>query len=219
MILVECIYERSDYPDQIKVGKEYWMDEDSISNHDNEEYAKIFKDKHKQKVIGMLCTSHFKLKNFEQIKVIKDNYKSDEYDFNFDDIMAIISDNRYEALPKVLIFYVNDNYNRASKLVDAIAFRPLMDINCTYDKHKMLVLTYTNELQGECELQGRLKVYTAEIFATSQVGNILIAKESLDRCLNLDNWITNSEDARRWIDDPKYRERIMMGVTDLASNR
>ena len=92
-----------------------------------------------------------------------------------------------------------------------------MDINCTYDntydKHKMLVLTYTNELQG------RLKVYTAEIFVTSQVGNILIAKESLDRCLNLDNWITNSEDARRWIDDPKYRERIMMGVTDLASNR
>ena len=219
MILVECISERPYYPDQIKVGEEYWMDENSISNHDNEEYAKIFKDKCKQKEVGMLCTNHFKLKNFEQIKVIKDNYKSDEYDFNFDDIMTIISDNRYEALPKVLIFYVDDNYNRASKLVDAIAFRPLVDINCTYDKHKMLVLTYTNELQGECELQGRLKVYTAEIFASQVLGNVLIAKESLDRCLNLDNWITNSEDARRWIDDPKYRERIMMGATDLASNR
>lgn len=209
MILVECINERSCCPDQIKVGEEYWMDENSISNHDNEEYAKIFKDKHKQKMVGMLCTNHFKLKNFEQIKVIKDNCKSDEYDFNFDDIMTILSDNRYEALPKVLIFYIDDNYNRVSKLVDAIAFRPLIDMNCTYDntydKHKILVLTCTNELQG------RLKVYVAEIFVTSQVGNILIAKENLDICLNFDNWIINSDDARKWIDDPKYRERIMMG--------
>lgn len=57
---VKCISKREFMPNQIEVGRFYWMDEKSKwKDEDGDEYAKIYTDELKHNYIGNLLCKHF----------------------------------------------------------------------------------------------------------------------------------------------------------------
>ena len=60
MELVRCISERKSMPEQITVGKKYWIDYSTAwKDHDGDEYAQVYLDEAKEHRVGELMTSHF----------------------------------------------------------------------------------------------------------------------------------------------------------------
>lgn len=60
MIKVTCISIRKYVPNQIEVGKSYWMDEKSKwKDRDGDEYAQIYLDEKKEHRIAEMLISHF----------------------------------------------------------------------------------------------------------------------------------------------------------------
>lgn len=60
MKTVRCINIRPYMPNQVEVGKTYYMDETTIwCDTDGDEYAAIYKDELKHNKIGNLLLSHF----------------------------------------------------------------------------------------------------------------------------------------------------------------
>ena len=62
MKLVKCVNEREGFPQQITVGRLYWMDENTIwKDTDGDEYARFYSNPipRMEYMIGNLKTSHF----------------------------------------------------------------------------------------------------------------------------------------------------------------
>lgn len=59
MKLVKCVNGRDAIPKQLREGDSYYLDETTLCVIDGDEYAKIYLDKNRQKLIGFLLTSHF----------------------------------------------------------------------------------------------------------------------------------------------------------------
>lgn len=55
-----CISGRDGFPHFLKVGKEYWVDLDSIyKDKDDSIYVRVYEDVYKQKEVGIASLSHF----------------------------------------------------------------------------------------------------------------------------------------------------------------
>lgn len=66
MTKVKCISIREAFPNQISVGKYYWIDENNIFKYDNDDndfYTSVYLDEKKEHSIGILSLSHFDLSN------------------------------------------------------------------------------------------------------------------------------------------------------------
>ena len=60
MKLVKCISERESMPEQIIVGRFYWMDETTKwKDSDGDEYAQIYTDELRQNRVGDMLCKHF----------------------------------------------------------------------------------------------------------------------------------------------------------------
>ena len=54
-----CISGREGFPDFLKVGKEYWIDLDSIYKDKDSIYVRVYEDAYKQRQVGNALLSHF----------------------------------------------------------------------------------------------------------------------------------------------------------------
>jgi len=58
---VTCISIRNNYPDQVTIGENYYIDLNSIYiDGDGDTFADVYKDREKQQSIGYLALKHFR---------------------------------------------------------------------------------------------------------------------------------------------------------------
>lgn len=60
MQVVRCISPRESKPNQLELGRLYWIDENTkYTDSDGDEYVTVFADANREREVGVLLTSHF----------------------------------------------------------------------------------------------------------------------------------------------------------------
>lgn len=111
MELVRCISERKSMPEQITVGKKYWVDYSTAwRDHDGDEYARVYLDEAKKHRVGELMTSNFQIVyRYLNYGESLGNYVNSHIGFLLKDIIRWCLNNPGHSLANNLIKYIHEN--------------------------------------------------------------------------------------------------------------
>lgn len=111
MRLVRCISERMTMPEQIVVGKKYWIDDSTVwKDSDGNEYAQVYLDEAKEHIVGNMLTSHFKtIYRYLNYGASLSSYINTHTGFLLKDIISWCLNNQEHQLSRKLILYIHDN--------------------------------------------------------------------------------------------------------------
>lgn len=132
MRLVRCISERKSMPDQLVVGKKYWIDESTAwKDSDGDEYAQVYLDEDKQYRVGDMLTSHFEtVYRYLNYGESLCNYVNSHIGFLLKDIIAwCVKQSICNSLADNLILYISDNHLDIAEnmekefVVNSVSFR------------------------------------------------------------------------------------------------
>lgn len=59
LIPVRCVEERADFPEQCKLNRIYWVDEQSKYEFDGMEYGRVYYDALGMQEVGNMCMARF----------------------------------------------------------------------------------------------------------------------------------------------------------------
>ena len=111
MELVRCVSERKSMPEQITVGKKYWIDLSTAwKDNDGDEYAQVYLDEAKKHRVGELMTNHFQIVyrhlNYGESLT---HYVNSHTGFLLKDIIRWCLNNKYTSIASNLMKYICDN--------------------------------------------------------------------------------------------------------------
>lgn len=111
MELVRCISERKSMPEQITVGKKYWIDYSTAwKDHDGDEYAQVYLDEAKEHRVGELMTSHFEtVYRYLNYGESLTHYLNSHTGFLLKDIIRWCLNNKNTTIAGNLMKYICDN--------------------------------------------------------------------------------------------------------------
>lgn len=135
MRLVRCISERKTMPQQLVLGKKYWIDDSTTwKDSDGDEYAQVYLDESKENLIGDMCTSHFEtIYRYLNYGASLSTYVNTKTGFLLKDIIGWCLNNPGHSLAKNLILYIHDNKLDISEnmekefIVNSIPFKEFVE--------------------------------------------------------------------------------------------
>ena len=111
MELVRCISERKSNPDQITIGKKYWIDYSTAwKDSDGDEYALVYLDEEKKHLVGKLKTSHFQIiYRYLNYGSSLGYYVNSHTSFLLKDIVSWCLRNQEHLIANILLRYIRNN--------------------------------------------------------------------------------------------------------------
>lgn len=112
MRLVRCVVARESKPEQVKVGKLYWVDDSTkYTDSDGDEYVTVYSDAEGTKEVGNMLTKHFE-NDYQYIRygLSLSSYVNDIKGNLLEDILKWCNDNAiYVSLARDIWKYIQDN--------------------------------------------------------------------------------------------------------------